>query len=114
MVTMIPVDEALEANAVDILTTVRFLYPDEQYPHDETTIRAMLVLGGSVEQIKESIAIAAINTNVDRESKTRYANGVLRNLMNPRPLPVRDWEDEEPPYDEEMEQTPRRRWRIRG
>lgn len=101
-----------EERVAEIMETVRFLYPDEQYPHDETTIRAMMVQGGTNAQIKESIAIAAINMRVGREDKTRYAAGVLRNLMHPSPSA---WmrEDEDDDYDDMTTPEPprrRRRW----
>jgi hypothetical protein len=95
---------------------IRFLYPDEQYPHDEETVRAMMLLGGTEAQIIESVCVAAINMRVDRESKTRYANGVLRNLMNPRPEPVYGFDGEDEPDVDDMsdyEAPPRgifRRW----
>lgn len=79
-----------EARVESLMDTVRFLYPDEQYPHDETTVRAMIVQGGTDEQIREAIAIAAINMRVGREDKTRYAAGVLRNLLHPEPEPYVD------------------------
>lgn len=101
-----------EVRVSDIMSVVRFLYPDEQYPHDETTIRAMIVQGGTDAQIKESIAIAAINMRVGREDKTRYAAGVLRNLMHPSPRWVPD-EDEPDEFDDMSDPEPsprRRRW----
>lgn len=102
-----------EERVSGLMETVRFLYPDEQYPHDETTIRAMIVQGGTDAQIREAVAIAAINMRVDRESKTRYAAGVLRNLMHPSA----PWDADEEPYPDDMsEDEPRRtrRWRPFG
>jgi len=99
----IAIEADAEARVAGLMDTVRFLYPDEQYPHDETTIRAMIVQGGSDEQIREAVAVAAINMRVDRESKTRYAAGVLRNLMNPRP---RFYDDDNGSYSDEDEGYP--------
>lgn len=96
-----------EEQAAELMETVRFLYPDEEYPHDETTVRAMIVQGGTPAQIREAIAIAAINMRVGREDKTRYAAGVLRNLMNPSRVYGFDGEDEPEPKEPEQ---PRRRW----
>ena len=53
MVTPLPAHMVAEPDADPehrverLMETVRFLYPDEQYPHDETTIRAMIVQGGT-------------------------------------------------------------------
>lgn len=104
--------EPSEARVEDLMATVRFLYPDEQYPHDETTIRAMIVQGGTDEQIREAVAVAAINMRVDRESKTRYAAGVLRNLMHPRAEYDDDPGDDAYDYGD-SEPTRARRWPFR-
>lgn len=69
-----------ETLAQDVINTVRFVYGDVT-TDDETTVRAMIVLGGTPDQIKRSIGIAAVNTNVAREDKSRYAYGCLRNIM---------------------------------
>lgn len=106
-----------EERVASLMETVRFLYPDEQYPHDETTVRAMIVQGGTDAQIRESIAIAAINMRVGREDKTRYAAGVLRNLMHPQPEPYvdetypDDSEDASPFPEETARFQPRRKRR---
>lgn len=105
----ITVEADAEARVADLMGTVRFLYPDEQYPHDETTIRAMIVQGGTDAQIREAIAVSAINMRVDRESKTRYAAGVLRNLMHPTP-PEYDEDDYDDMSDPEPSPPRRRRW----
>lgn len=73
------VDE-MEERAEALATTVEFLYQDVT-EDDQTTIRAMIVLGGTDEQIVRSLAIAAVNTSVAREHKSRYAYGCLRNIM---------------------------------
>lgn len=72
---------ALNQSRVDgILQTIAFLY-GEATDDDDTTVRAMIVKGGTDRQITESITISAVNTRIPREDKSRYAFGVLRNLM---------------------------------
>lgn len=72
--------DLMQERADAISTTVEFLLGDIT-PDEDQTIRAMIVLGGSDDQIVRSVAIAAVNTNVDRLSKGRYAYGCLKNIM---------------------------------
>lgn len=72
--------DELEERAEAIGTTIEFLYGDIT-ENDGSAIRAMLVLGGNDDQIVRSFAVAALNQRVERDSKSRYAAGVLRNLM---------------------------------
>lgn len=68
------------ARAEELDKTVEFLY-GEVLEDDRNTVRAMIVSGGSDEQIQRSLAIAAVNTRIEREDKSRYAFGCLRNIM---------------------------------
>ena len=87
------IDE-LEERAEALTTTVEFLYR-EVTEADDTTLRAMLVLGGTDDQIVRSLGIAAVNTRVPREDKSRYAYGCLRNIMmEDNSLPLDDDFDE--------------------
>lgn len=70
----------MEAEAVRIRATIKFLY-GEVTIQDDTTIKAMLVLGGTTDQITRALGIAAVNSQVGREDKSRYAYGCLRNIM---------------------------------
>lgn len=78
-----------QERADDLERTIEFLY-DEVTNNDRTTLRAMIVLGGTDDQIKQAIGIAAVNTRIEREDKSRYAYGVLRNLMIEAPEPDND------------------------
>lgn len=77
---MLDTIDVMEERAEAIGSTVEFLYQDITEA-DETTIRAMIVLGGTDDQITHSLGIAAVNTRVPREDKSRYAYGCLRNIM---------------------------------
>ena len=69
--------EAIVTHALD---SIDFLY-GEATEQDEITIRAMVLKGATVEQIVQAISIAAVNGRVPVEDKSRYAFGVLRNLL---------------------------------
>jgi hypothetical protein len=83
---------------------VEFLFGDIT-PDDDQVIRAMIVLGGNDDQIVRSFGIAGTNTRVDRESKGRYAYGVLRNLM---------LEDTNLPIEEDGEPVPYEDYEVNG
>lgn len=95
--------DLMQERAEAISTTVEFLFGNitEQ---DDQTIRAMIVLGGSDEQIVRSLGISAVNTRVGREDKSRYAYGCLRNIMMEDAAPV-DYDDPDDDYDEFDYQT---------
>lgn len=73
-------NEQLTARATVLEGVINFLY-GEVTEQDQTTIRAMIVEGGTDEQIKRALTISAINQRVEREDKSRYAFGCLRNIM---------------------------------
>lgn len=74
--------ELSEERVVSLLQVVDFLLPGVANPAiTETTIRAMMVKGGTDAQIREALTVSAVNTRVGLEDKARYAFGVLRNLM---------------------------------
>jgi uncharacterized protein (DUF4213/DUF364 family) len=88
--------DLMQERADAISTTVEFLF-GEITEQDDQTIRAMIVLGGSDDQIVRSLGIAAVNTRVGREDKARYAYGCLRNIMmEDANLPIEQDFDEEP------------------
>lgn len=83
----------MEERAEAIESTVEFLYRGIT-EDDELTIRAMIVLGGTDDQIVRSLGIAAVNTRVGRDDKSRYAYGCLRNIMmEDASLPLPDESD---------------------
>lgn len=82
---MVTVDANLEERAEQLEAAVSFLY-DQVTEDDRTTVRSMLLLNATNEQITKSLAIAANNTRVDREDKSRYAFGCLRNIMMEDPI----------------------------
>lgn len=100
--------EGMEALADRIKKTVQFLY-NEVTPQDDRTIRAMIVLGGTEAQITKAIGIAAVNSQIQRDDKSRYAYGCLRNIMMEdagekvdRVRPVDDEIDEDQPLDDRV------------
>lgn len=69
--------EAIVTHALD---SIDFVY-GEATEQDEITVRAMILKGATVKQIDQAISIAAVNGRVSVEDKSRYAFGVLRNLL---------------------------------
>lgn len=82
---MVTPDANLEARAQSLEASVAFLY-GEVTEDDRMTVRSMLLLDATNEQVVKSIAIAANNTRVPREDKSKYAFGCLRNIMLEDPI----------------------------
>lgn len=73
-------EKSREARVENILDTLEFLY-QEVYDTDDITVRAMIVYGGTDDQIVRALTISAVQTSVSRDDKSRYAFGCLKNLM---------------------------------
>ena len=90
---------AAEALEERILLIVEYVYgADLNQDANEkmrTTIRAMIVKGGTASQITQALTIAAANERISIEDKTRYAFGCLRNIMMEQPAPYRRSGEEE-------------------
>lgn len=74
-----PID-VLEERLEALGSTVAFLHGEES-ADDDAVLRAMLVFGGTDDEIVNSFAIASAATQVSPDDKGRYAFGVLKNLM---------------------------------
>lgn len=72
--------EAMEQTVQEACDMLDFMYGEVDEP-SLITIRAMVLAGATADQIKFSITTAAVNSRVAVEDKSRYAFGVLRNIM---------------------------------
>lgn len=72
--------QAMEQLADQALDIIEFVY-GEATEQDEITVRAMVLRGATLEVIMHSLTISAVNQRVPVEDKSRYAFGVMRNLL---------------------------------